>query len=70
MSNAGLKWYILLQAQGIQVPFRAVLGYTYVGFFFNNFLPANVGGDVVRGYGLARYTEQGAEAAVSVVGLL
>jgi uncharacterized protein (TIRG00374 family) len=67
MSNAGLKWYILLRAQGISVPFRAVLSYTYVGFFFNNFLPANVGGDVMRGYGLARYTEQGAEAAVSVV---
>jgi uncharacterized protein (TIRG00374 family) len=67
MSNAGLKWYILLHAQGIRVPFRAVLSYTYVGFFFNNFLPANVGGDVMRGYGLARYTEQGAEAAVSVV---
>jgi uncharacterized protein (TIRG00374 family) len=67
MSNAGLKWYILLRAQGIRVPFRAVLSYTYVGFFFNNFLPANVGGDVMRGYGLARYTEQAAEAAVSVV---
>ena len=67
MSNAGLKWYILLRAQGIRVPFRAVLSYTYVGFFFNNFLPANVGGDVMRGYGLARYTKQGAEAAVSVV---
>ena len=67
MSNAGLKWYILLRAQGIRVPFRAVLKYTYVGFFFNNFLPANVGGDLMRGYGLARYTEQGAEAAVSVV---
>jgi len=67
MTNAGLKWYILLRAQGIQAPFRAVLGYTYVGFFFNNFLPANVGGDVMRGYGLARYTEQAPEAAVSVV---
>jgi uncharacterized protein (TIRG00374 family) len=67
MSSAGLKWYILLRAQGIAVPFRVVLGYTYVGFFFNNFLPANVGGDVMRGYGLARYTEQTAEAAVSVV---
>jgi uncharacterized protein (TIRG00374 family) len=67
MSNAGLKWYILLRAQGIRAPFRAVLSYTYVGFFFNNFLPANVGGDVMRGYGLARYTERGAEAAVSVV---
>jgi hypothetical protein len=67
MTNAGLKWYVLLRAQGIRVPFRAVLSYTYVGFFFNNFLPANVGGDLMRGYGLARYTEQGAEAAVSVV---
>jgi len=67
MSNAGLKWYILLRAQGIRVPFWAVLSYTYVGYFFNNFLPANVGGDVMRGYGLARYTEQAAEAAVSVV---
>ena len=67
MSNAGLKWYVLLRAQGISVPFLAVLSYTYVGFFFNNFLPANVGGDVMRGYGMARYTEQAAEAAVSVV---
>jgi uncharacterized protein (TIRG00374 family) len=67
MSNAGLKWYVLLRAQGIRVPFREVLGYTYIGFFFNNFLPANVGGDIMRGYGLARYTEQAAEAAVSVV---
>jgi uncharacterized protein (TIRG00374 family) len=67
MSNAGLKWYILLRAQGINVPFRAVLSYTYIGFFFNNFLPANVGGDLMRGYGLARYTDQAAEVAVSVV---
>lgn len=67
MSSSGLKWYVLLRAQGIDVPLRVVLGYTYVGFFFNNFLPANVGGDLMRGYGLARYTEQAAEAAVSVV---
>ena len=67
MSSFGLKWYILLRAQGIYVPFQAVLSYTYVGYFFNNFLPGNVGGDVMRGYGLARYTEQAAEAALSVV---
>jgi len=67
MSSFGLKWHILLRAQGIRVPFRAVLNYTFVGYFFNNFLPGNVGGDVMRGYGLARYTEQAAEAALSVV---
>lgn len=66
ISNA-VKWFILLRAQGIPVPLRALTNYTFVGFFFNNFLPANVGGDVMRGFGLARYTERSAEAAVSVV---
>lgn len=66
ITNA-VKWYILLRAQGILAPFRALVNYTFVGFFFNNFLPANVGGDLMRGFGLARYTEQSAEAAVSVV---
>ena len=66
LTNA-LKWHILLRAQGIPVPVSAVTNYTFVGFFFNNFLPANVGGDVMRGFGLARYTERSAEAAVSVI---
>lgn len=66
ITNA-VKWYILLRAQGIPVPLKAVTNYTFVGFFFNNFLPANVGGDVMRGFGLARYTERSAEAAVSVI---
>lgn len=67
VSTNGLKWYILLLAQQIEVPFSSILAYTFVGTFFNNFLPANVGGDVMRGYGLARHTSQAAEAAVSVV---
>lgn len=63
----GVRWRILLRAQDIRVPLRALLEYTFIGVFFNNFLPANVGGDVMRGYGLARYTDRAAEAAVSVV---
>ncbi len=66
VTNA-LKWYILLQAQGLAVPFMALTRYTFVGFFFNNFLPANLGGDVMRGFGLARYLDRKAEAAVSVI---
>ncbi len=63
----GAKWQVLLRAQGIRIPFTALLRFLFVGFFFNNFLPANVGGDVMRGYGLARYTERAADAAVSVI---
>jgi hypothetical protein len=66
ITNA-VKWFILLRAQGIPVPLGPVANYTFVGFFFNNFFPANIGGDIMRGYGLARYTEKSAEAAVSVV---
>ncbi len=66
VTNA-VKWHILLRAQGILVPLGPVTNYTFVGFFFNNFFPANVGGDIMRGYGLARYTAQSAEAAVSVI---
>jgi hypothetical protein len=66
ITNA-VKWYILLKVQNIPVPLSALTNYTFVGFFFNNFLPANVGGDVMRGFGLARYTARSAEAAVSVV---
>lgn len=61
------KWQVLLRAQGIHVPFGALLQMQFVGFFFNNFLPANVGGDVMRSYTLARYTDRLTAAAVSVV---
>jgi len=62
----GAKWQVLMRAQGIRVPFRAVLRFMFVGFFFNNFLPM-VGGDVMRGFSLARYTDRTADAAVSVI---
>jgi uncharacterized membrane protein YbhN (UPF0104 family) len=62
----GVKWQVLLAAQGVQIPFGALLEFQFVGFFFNNFLP-QVGGDVMRGYGLARYTDRTADAAVSVI---
>jgi uncharacterized protein (TIRG00374 family) len=62
----GAKWQVLLRAQGVFVPFGAVLRFIFTGFFFNNFLP-NIGGDVMRGYSLARYTDRTADAAVSVI---
>lgn len=63
----GMKWQVLLRALEVRVPFLAVLQFMFVGFFFNSILPANIGGDVMRGYGMARYTDRTADAAVSVV---
>ena len=67
MTINALKWYTLLRSQQLNVPFVALLDYTFVGFFFNNVLPANIGGDLMRGYGLTRYTERIAPAAASVI---
>jgi len=45
---ASWQWGRLLRAAGIGLPFWKVVAYYHVGLFFNNFLPANVGGDLAR----------------------
>jgi len=62
-----VKWRLLLTAQGGAVPYSALLGFTFVGLFFGNFLPTNVGGDLVRGYDLARHLRRAEDAAISVL---
>src|SRR5262245_34381230 len=42
------RWRLLLDAQEIELPWRMLLGSFLVAAFFNNFLPSNIGGDVVR----------------------
>lgn len=64
---SGFKWGILLRAVGIPVPLWRLLHYQWVAEFFNNFLPAQVGGDVMRGYALATDTRRTADAAASVL---
>ena len=58
------KWGILLRAQGVEAPWSVLVRFTFVGLFFNNLLPAAVGGDLMKGYELTRYTRRGADAAV------
>ncbi len=64
---SGLKWGILLRAAGLQIALPRLLQYQWIAEFFNNFLPAQVGGDVMRGYAVASDTQRGADAAASVV---
>lgn len=42
------RWQILLAAQDVKLRNRTLLGSYMVATFFNNFLPSNVGGDVIR----------------------
>ncbi len=42
------RWGVLLEAQGLHFPFRRLTSSFFVATFFNNFLPSNIGGDVIR----------------------
>ena len=43
-----VKWQVLLAAHDVRVSLLRLLNYYWIGYFFNNFLPSNVGGDFVR----------------------
>ena len=42
------QWNRLLHVVEIRIPFWKVCAYYHVGLFFNNFLPAGIGGDIAR----------------------
>lgn len=50
------RWKLLAQAVGLKSPFRKLLQYCFVGFFFNLFFPSTVGGDFSRCYYLYKDT--------------
>ena len=60
------QWSRLLRAVDIRIPFWKVCAYYHIGLFFNNFLPANIGGDIARIADSSRYGST-KSAAVSAV---
>jgi len=44
------KWWVLLKVQGRPLPFWSLYRWYFVGYFYSNFLPSNVGGDVARSW--------------------
>ena len=64
---ASYQWERLLSAAGIEIPFWKVTTYYFVGQFFNNFLPANVGGDFMRTLDATRTGSTRANALSTVI---
>ncbi|OWV02184.1 hypothetical protein B7994_02955 [Fibrobacter sp. UWR2] len=48
--TACLQWKLLLERQSVHLSYGHLLKLYYVGLFFNNFMPGNVGGDVKKVY--------------------
>ncbi len=61
-----VRWWLLLRAHGFDTSLRSVFAVTYMGSFFNNFLPGSVGGDIAR----AMIAAKGEDRKAALVGTI
>lgn len=45
---SAMRWHRILASQGFRVPLVKVVQITFIGQFFNNFMPGSYGGDAIR----------------------
>jgi uncharacterized protein (TIRG00374 family) len=51
---ASTRLMLILAAQKIHISFPEAASLNFIGYFFNNFLPTSIGGDVVKAYYVSR----------------
>lgn len=61
------RWQTLLAGREIRIGFKKLLSYSFIGLFFNFFLPGSSGGDFVRMYKVIDHTEDKMYAGISVL---
>ncbi|MFQ5822475.1 MAG: YbhN family protein [bacterium] len=61
-----IKWQIFLKARNISVSLPRLILLYLIGYFYNNFLPSNVGGDLVRGFVLGKQIRNNLDSFSSV----
>jgi len=64
---ASLRWRVLLDAQGMRIPFASLVNSYLVAAFFNNVLPGMYGGDLVRAYDSTKHTGETTRSITVVV---
>ena len=61
------RWRILMKAVGLKAKRMTSVRWFFIGLFSNLFLPSSVGGDVVKGLGLAKETGNRPKVFASIV---
>jgi len=64
-SISTFRWSVILK-KDVDISYFKLLSIYFVGMFFNNFLPTMVGGDLVKGYYLYKYSNKGDVALASI----
>lgn len=55
---AGVRWWLLLKIQNIDISVRSVIEISYIGQFFNLFLLGSLGGDLVKVYYVTKFASK------------
>jgi uncharacterized protein (TIRG00374 family) len=63
---SSMKWLVLSRVHGMRPRLSYLVSLYMVGYFFNNFLPTSIGGDVVRAHALGETYGKKTEAMASV----
>ena len=61
------RFQLIFAAEGISIKLTECSNLTFVGYFFNNFLPTSVGGDIVKAMCAARITQHPVKAVTTVL---
>jgi hypothetical protein len=65
-ASSAYRWYVTLRPLDIKLSFGRVLGYYFLGMFFNFVMPTAIGGDVFRVYYLNKETRRLSASTASV----
>ncbi len=61
------RWQIILSSQKLFIRLPELIRLTFIGMFFNSFLPTSAGGDIVKGYYLVRDSDRKIDLGASVL---
>ncbi|KAA8610035.1 lysylphosphatidylglycerol synthase transmembrane domain-containing protein [Salipiger aestuarii] len=62
-----LKWRVLLRYRACAIGLPSLMRYYVMGYFFNNFMPSSLGGDLARSYMVGRRIGSQAESFAAVL---
>ncbi len=67
VSSLALRLKLVFSGENISLPFLEALQLSLVGYFFNNFMPSGVGGDVIKAHYISRSSNKNIESYTSVM---
>lgn len=65
-SGLSARLKLLFAGENLDIAFGRVVQLTFIGYFFNNFMPTAVGGDIVKAYYASKETKKTAKSFIAV----